>query len=153
MVVLDGAVVVGSVVVVVGSDVGATGAVGAVVVVSGGCVVVETCARVVGVVVGVGKRADAGSVDTFGRLAFGSSVAAVSFFGAAVVELVVVGAAGVVSVVVVLVVCVARCNLGAISPTVCTRTLKGLSSSCTTTKRTATARGAVVTQLHCSIRR
>jgi hypothetical protein len=104
-------------------------------------------------VVVVGNRVESGSVDTFDRLAFECSVATVCFSGEALVELVVVGAAGVVVVEVVLVAGVARCSLAAVSPTVWPRTPKGCSSWCTTTKRAATARTVVARQLHCSIRR
>jgi hypothetical protein len=104
-------------------------------------------------VVDVGEGAASGRVDTFDRLAFACSGAAVSFVGEAMVELVVVGAAGEVVVVVVLLVAVARCSLTAASPTVWLRTLKGCSSWWTTTKSAATARTVVARQLHCSIRR
>lgn len=80
MVVVDGAVVGGSDVVVDGAVVVVVcGVIGAVVVVAVGCVVVVADEGVVGVVVDVGKRTESGSVETFDDLALDGAVGIVDF--------------------------------------------------------------------------
>jgi hypothetical protein len=163
VVVVDGSVVggsdvvVGGIVVVVVVVVGLTGtvvvAVGCVVVVAVGCVVVVAGERVGGVVAGVGKRTEAGSVEIFGDLALDGAARSGDFRGLSVVELVVVGPGGGSVVVVVLVAMVVGGNLAEMSPTVSPCTSSGRSSWCTTTNKAATARTTAVTQLHCSSRR
>lgn len=158
MVVVDGSVVGGSVVVVVGGGavvvVVVGGLIGAVVVVAAGCVVVVVVdERDVGVVVGVGKRTESGSVEIFDDLALDGAVRSGDFRGALVVELVVVGSAARSVVVVVLVATVVVGSLAGTSPTVWPCTSSGRSSWCTTTNKPATTRTIVVRQLHCSSRR
>jgi hypothetical protein len=158
VVVVDGSVVGGSVVVVAGAVVVV---VGAVVVVAVGCVVVvaaarvvgvEAGARVVGVVLGAGKRTEPGNVEIFDDFGLDGAFASGVFPGA-VVELVVVDPAAGAAVVVVVVTAVGEGNFAETSPTVWPRTSSGRSSWCTTTKRPATATTTVVPQLHCSSRR
>jgi hypothetical protein len=166
VVVVDGSVVGGSevvvggvvVVVVVGGLIGSVVvAVGCVVVVAVavavGCVVVVAGERVGGVVAGVGKRTEAGSVEIFGDLALDGAARSGDFRGVSVVELVVVGPGGGSVVVVVLVAMVVGGNLAEMSPTVWPCTSSGRSSWCTTTNKPATARTTAVAQLHCNSRR
>jgi hypothetical protein len=164
VVVVDGSVVGGSdvvvggvvVVVVVGGLIGSVVvAVGCVVVVAVavGCVVVVAGERVGGVVAGVGKRTEAGSVEIFGDLALDGAARSGDFRGVSVVELVVVGPGGGSIVVVVLVAMVVGGNLAEMSPTVWPCTSSGRSSWCTTTNKAATTRTTAVAQLHCSSRR
>jgi hypothetical protein len=163
VVVVDGSVVGGAdvvvgggaVVVVVGGLIGAVVVVaeGRVVVVAEGRVVVVAGERVVGVVVDAGMRTEPGSVEIFDDLAVDGTLRLGDFPGEMVVELVVVAPDAGSDVVVVLVAGIVGGNLAEISPTVWPCTLSGRSSWCTTTKRAATARAAVVPPLHCSNRR
>lgn len=153
VVVVDGSVVGGAVVVVGGAVVVVVGGlIGAVVVVAVGCVVVAG-ERVVGVVVVVGKWTEPGSVEIFDDLGLDGTFRLGDFPGELVVELVVVGPAAGSAVVVVLVAAVVGGNLAEMSPTVWPCTSSGRSSWCTTTNKAATARATVVPQLHCSSRR
>jgi hypothetical protein len=164
VVVVDGTVVGGSDVVVVGAVVVdvvvVDGVTGAVVVVATGCVVVVVGARVVvvgarvaGVVVDVGNKAEPGSVETFDDLALGGAEGPSARRGEPVVVLVVVGPAAGLAVVVVLVATVVGGNRADVSPTLWPCTLNGWSSWCTITNNAATARTIAVAQLHCSNRR
>jgi hypothetical protein len=154
VVVVEGSVVGGAVVVVGASVVVVVGElVGAVVVVAAGCVVVVPGARVVGVVRGAGNRTESGSVETFDDLALDGAVGRSDFPGELVVEVVVVGPAAGAAVVVVLVAAVVGGSLAEISPTVWPCTSSGRSSWCTTINKAATARTTVVPPLHCSNRR
>lgn len=166
MVVVDGTVVGGSDVVVVGAVVvvvvGAVvvvvvvvvdAVIGAVVLVAAGCVVVVVGARVAGVVVDVGNKAEPGSVETFDDLALGGADGPSARRGESVVEVVVVGPAAGFAVVVVLVAGVVGGTKTEVSPTVWPCTLNGWSSWCTTTNNAATTRTIAVAQLHCGNRR
>jgi hypothetical protein len=126
-------------------------AAGFVVVAAGFVVVVGE--RVVGVVVGLGKMTEAGSVEIFDDLALDGTFRLGDFPVELVVELVVVGPAAGSPVVVVLVAGVVGGDFAEISPTVWPWTSSGLSSWCTTTNKAATAKATVVPQLHCSNRR
>jgi hypothetical protein len=152
VVVVDGSVVGGSVVVGVAVVVVVGGLIGTVVVAVGRVVVVAG-ERVGWVVVDVGKRTAAGSVETFDDLALDGAAGLGDFRGASVVEVVVVGAGVGAVVVVVLVVEVVVGNLAETSPTVWPCTSSGRSSWCTTTNKAATTRTTAVAQLHCSNRR
>jgi hypothetical protein len=151
VVVVDGSVVGGSDVVVGGVVVVVAGGLIGTVVVAVGCVVVVE--RVGGVVVDVGKRTEAGSVEIFDDLAFEGTARSGDFRGGSVVELVVVGPGAGSVVVVVLVAVIVGGTLGEMSPTVWPCTSSGRSSWCTTPNKAATARTTAVAQLHCSNRR